>query len=98
KRRIHEKPRISEILACRPWLMREISLVKAKAIVCLGTTAARAVLGEAVTLRDVRGRALRSALAPLVFVTAHPSSILRAPDSASRAKALAALISDLKRV
>jgi uracil-DNA glycosylase len=98
KRRIHSKPRTSEILACRPWLVVELSMVNAQAVVCLGATAARSVLGRSVTIGKVRGRPLQSPLAPLVFVTTHPSSILRAPDPESRAAARAAFIGDLERV
>jgi uracil-DNA glycosylase family protein len=98
KRRIHAKPVTSEILACRPWLLLELSMVKAQAVVCLGATAARAVLGKTVTIGTVRGRPLQSAVAPLVFVTTHPSSILRAPDSESRAQARAAFQADLRQV
>lgn len=98
KRRIHAKPRVSEILACRPWLLTELSLVRTRAVVCLGSTAARAVLGRPVTIADVRGRPLSTNEAPLVFVTVHPSSILRSPDSAARSEALAAFVADLTRV
>ena len=98
KRRIHAKPRVGEILACRPWLLTELSLVSARAVVCLGSTAARAVLGRPVTIADVRGRPLSTDEAALVFVTVHPSSILRAPDSTARSEALAAFIADLARV
>jgi DNA polymerase len=98
KRRIHSKPRTSEILACHPWLVLELSMVNAQAVVCLGATAARSVLGRSVTIGKVRGRPLQSSLAPLVFVTTHPSSILRAPDPESRAAARAAFIADLARV
>jgi uracil-DNA glycosylase family protein len=98
KRRIHEKPRISEIEACQPWLLLELSLVRPRAIVCLGATAARAVLGRAVKIGESRGHPVESRLTPLVFVTTHPSSILRAPDAESREQARAAFIEDLKKV
>jgi len=86
KRRLHAKPRLSEILACQPWLMVELSRIRPRVVVCLGTTAARAVLGRPITLSKFRGQALRTELVPAVFVTAHPSAILRAPDEASRAR------------
>jgi DNA polymerase len=98
KRRIHTKPRLSEILACQPWLTSELETVQARAVVCLGATAARSVLGRPVTISEVRGRPLASAAAPVVFVTTHPSAILRAPDPESRAAARAAFIADLKQV
>ena len=96
KRRLHAKPRLSEILACQPWLAVELSRIGPRVVVCLGTTAARAVLGRPITLSKFRGQALRTELVPAVFVTAHPSAILRAPDSASRARGRDRLVEDLK--
>jgi uracil-DNA glycosylase len=98
KRRIHKKPRVGEILACRPWLLLELARVRPRVVVCLGTSAARAVLGQSVTLKAARGRPIASALAPVVYVTMHPSAILRERDSASRAKARTALVADLAAV
>jgi uracil-DNA glycosylase len=98
KRRIHKKPRVGEILACRPWLLLELARVRPRAVVCLGTSAARAVLDQSVTLKDVRGRPMASTLAPLVYVTTHPSAILRERDSAARAKARTAFVADLAMV
>jgi uracil-DNA glycosylase family protein len=98
KRRIHKKPRVGEILACRPWLLLELARVRPRVVVCLGTSAARAVLGHSVTLKAARGRPIASALAPVVYVTTHPSAILRERDSASRAKARTALVADLAAV
>ena len=98
KRRIHKKPRVGEILACRPWLLLELARVRPRAVVCLGTSAARAVLGQSVTLKAVRGRPIASTLAPVVYVTTHPSAILRERDSTSRAEARAALVADLETV
>ena len=98
KRRIHKKPRVGEILACRPWLLLELARVRPRVVVCLGTSAARAVLGQSVTLKAVRGRPIASVFAPVVYVTTHPSAILRERDSASRAKARTALVADLAAV
>ena len=98
KRRIHKKPRVGEILACRPWLLLELAHVRPRAVVCLGTSAARAVLGQSVTLKAVRGRPIASALGPVVYVTTHPSAILRERDSAARAKARTAFVADLAMV
>jgi DNA polymerase len=95
KRRLHAKPRLSEIEACNPWLMLELARVRPRVVVCLGTTAARAVLGRSVTITKVRGQALQTAAAPVVFVTSHPSAILRAPDAAARARGRAQLVADL---
>jgi DNA polymerase len=94
KRRLHEKPRVSEVLACQPWLGLEMIKVKPRVVVCLGTTAARAVLGRAVVIGKVRGQPLQADDAT-VFVTSHPSAILRAPDAASRARGRAQLVADL---
>ena len=95
KRRLHAKPRLSEVLACRPWLDAELAKVKPRVVVCLGGTAARAALGRPVVIAKARGVPLQSEDAT-VFVTAHPSAILRAPDAASRARGRAQLVSDLK--
>lgn len=97
KRRLHAKPRLSEIQACEPWLEAELSRIRPRVVVCLGTTAARAVLGRPVTIAANRGHALSTELVPAVFVTAHPSAILRAPDSAARARGRAQLVADLKQ-
>jgi DNA polymerase len=98
KRRLHERPNREEILACRLWLDGEIATVRPVAIVALGATAASVVIGpSAKVLRD-RGQLFPSALAPLVTVTVHPSSILRAPDSASRAAARRQFVDDLRQI
>jgi DNA polymerase len=97
KRRLHAKPRLSEIQACNPWLMLELSRVRPRVVVCLGTTAARAVLGRPVTISKVRGQPLQTDSAATVFVTSHPSAILRAPDEASRARGRAQLVEDLAK-
>jgi len=97
KRRLHAKPRLSEIQACQPWLELELSRLQPRVVVCLGTTAARAVLGRPVTVAANRGRVLSTELSPAVFVTAHPSAILRAPDAAARARGRAQLVADLRQ-
>jgi DNA polymerase len=96
KRRIHERPNREEVLACRIWLDEEIAAVRPKMIVALGATAAAALLGSAAKVTRDRGKFFSSPLAPLVSLTVHPSSILRAPDSAARAEARRRFISDLK--
>lgn len=96
KRRIHKKPNLTEITACRPWLDAEIATVKPRAIVCLGATAAQALLGRDFKVSKQRGVPVDSDLAPVVLATVHPSSILRAPDEAARQEALDGLISDLR--
>jgi DNA polymerase len=98
KRRIHKKPRHSEVEACHVWLEEEIALVKPQAIVALGATAAEAVIGpEARVTRD-RTKPFPSPLAPLVTLTVHPSSILRAPDSETRAAERAHFVDDLRAI
>ena len=84
KRRIHQRPNAAEIAACRPWLDAEIALVKPLAILCLGATAARALLGRPFKVTAHRGELIRSPFASIVIATVHPSSILRAPDDARR--------------
>ena len=98
KRRIHAKPDRTEVLACRVWLEAEIALVKPRAIVALGATAAAAMLGPRVRVTRDRTKAIDSTLAPFVTVTVHPSSILRAPDSESRAAARAQFVADLRAI
>ena len=98
KRRIHKKPNASEIAACRPWLDAEIELVKPRAIVCLGATAAQALLGRQFKVTAHRGEFVPSALAPLMLATVHPSSILRAPDPESRRLEMKRFTEDLRKV
>src|SRR3954465_12326374 len=106
KRRIHKKPRASEIGACRPWLDTEIALVKPRVIVCLGATAAQALLGAAFKVTQHRGEvvaapgwlaeAFREGGAARVLATVHPSSILRAPDAEARREELKRFRDDLR--
>ncbi len=98
KRRIHAKPNAAEIAACLPWLNAELAVVKPEALVCLGATAAQALLGRRfkVTLR--RGELLDSPLARCVMATVHPSSILRAPDSETRHREMARFVEDLAKL
>jgi uracil-DNA glycosylase family protein len=98
KRRIHKKPNSSEMAACRPWLEAEIGLVKPKIIVCLGATAAQALLGPKFRVSKQRGQFIESTLAPYILATVHPSSILRAPDDETRHLEKRRFIDDLKKV
>jgi DNA polymerase len=98
KRRIHKKPNAGEIGACRPWLDVEIELVRPRAIVCLGATAAQALLGRGFKVTADRGRFIESALAPLVLATVHPSSLLRAPDERTRREETRRFVGDLRKV
>jgi len=98
KRRIHKKPRYSEIQACRPWLEAEIRVVKPQVLVCLGARAAQSLLGRGFSVNRQRGQLVESGLAPYATATVHPSSILRAPDSKARQSHLEAFIGHLKKV
>jgi DNA polymerase len=96
KRRIHVKPRLSEIRACRPWLETELSLIKPRALVCLGATAAQALLGSTFKVSTQRGTFVESPLAPVVMATVHPSSVLRARTDEERHQAMEELVADLR--
>lgn len=97
KRRIHEKPNASEIEACRPWLDGEIAALRPDVIVCLGATAAQALLGRKFRVTQQRGELIPSPLAPHVMATVHPSSILRAPDDTARKAGMKRFVEDLRR-
>jgi uracil-DNA glycosylase family protein len=97
RRRIHQTPRRFEIDACRPWLDKELELVQPEALVLLGATAAKGLLGSGFRITKQRGRPIESELAPLVTATLHPSSILRGPPK-ERAVAREGLIDDLRLV
>jgi DNA polymerase len=96
KWRIHKKPNAREIAACRPWLEREIALVRPRVLVCLGATAAQALLGTKFRVSRDRGRFVAASFAPHVLATVHPSSILRATDEVSRHQAFDGLVADLR--
>jgi DNA polymerase len=96
KRRIHKKPRISEIKACRPWLEAELRAVRPAVVVCLGATAAQSVMGPQFKLMANRGQVFPSDIAEHVVATIHPSAVLRAPDSEGRREAYEMLVADLK--
>ena len=98
KRRIHKKPRVSEIKACRPWLEAELRAVRPTVVVCLGATAAQSVHGPQFRLMQHRGEVLPSALAERVIATIHPSAVLRAPDAEARRAAYEMLVTDLRVV
>jgi DNA polymerase len=98
KRRLHEKPNKVEVAACHPWLEAELTLVRPQALVCLGATAAGALLGPKVRVSQLALTPVESPLAPLVLATLHPSAILRAADSESREVGFARLVGDLRLV
>jgi uracil-DNA glycosylase family protein len=96
KRRIHQKPNREEIGACRPWLDAEVAVVRPQVLVCLGATAAQALLGRSVRVTRDRGTPIESELAPVAFATVHPSSILRAPDDETRRRERTLFVDDLR--
>ena len=98
KRRIHKKPNSVEIDACRPWLDAEIAVVKPEIIVCLGATAAQALLGRKFRVTQQRGKIFESGFGPKIMATVHPSSILRAPDSETRELEMKKFIADLEKL
>ena len=98
KRRIHKKPRMSEVKACRPWLEAELRAVRPVVIVCLGATAAQSLFGSQFKLMQQRGEVLSTPLAERAVATIHPSAVLRAPDAEGRRDAYEMLVHDLKVV
>ena len=98
KRRLHKRPNAVEISACRPWLDSEIEIVRPTVVVCLGATAAQALLGRSFKVTKQRGELFPQEAGHVVTATVHPSSILRAPDAASREAELTAFTGDLRVV
>jgi uracil-DNA glycosylase len=98
KRRIHQKPNLTEMAACRPWLDAELEVVEPDVVVCLGATAAQALIGRDFRVSRQRGELVDSPLARYVLATVHPSSILRQRDDASREAEYAAFVEDLRVV
>ena len=96
KRRIHQKPDAKQIKACRPWLLAELDLLRPEALVLLGATAAKSLLGSSFRLMAEHGRPLDCDLAPVVIATIHPSSILRGRDGETRQAQRDILIEDLR--
>ena len=98
RRRIHQTPKRFEVDACRPWLDAELDVVKPEALIILGATAAKALLGRSFKVTQHRGELLDSELAPLVSATIHPSAILRTREEAERAVEREAFVADLRAV
>ena len=98
KRRLHKKPTMAEIRACQPWFEAEMELVKPKVIVCLGATAAQALLGSKFRLMQERGVPLKDRRAEYVVATVHPSAILRTPDAVDRQTEYSRFVEDLRVV
>ncbi|MDQ6791825.1 MAG: UdgX family uracil-DNA binding protein [Candidatus Dormibacteraeota bacterium] len=98
KRRLHLRPDREEVAACLPWFEAEIAAVQPRVIVCLGATAAQALLGSGFRVTRERGQLLASTLGPPIMATVHPSSILRAADEPSRRLAMDHFIADLRLI
>jgi DNA polymerase len=98
KRRIHQTPRKGEIDACTPWLDTEIKLIRPLALVALGATAAKALLGATFRVTQHRGELIDSGLAPIVTATIHPSAIVRERDEEARRRARGELADDFRVV
>jgi DNA polymerase len=98
KRRLHERPAQEEVTACLPWFEAEIAAIRPRVIVCLGATAAQALLGGGFRVTKQRGQMLASTLGPPIMATVHPSSILRTPDQPSRRLAMDQFIADLRLI
>ena len=98
KRRKHKKPSASEIAACRPWLETEVRVVRPRVVMCLGVTAAQSAFGKAIRSNEVRGRPWSTPIASNVFVTVHPSAILRHPEATQREEEYHRFVDDLKRI
>jgi len=97
KRRLHEKPNRREVAACRLWLDAELAILRPQVVVCLGATAAQALIAPAFRVTRERGKLIDSPLAPHVIATVHPSSILRAPEE-TREDEMRSFVADLKVV
>ena len=98
KRRLHQKPSIRQVMACRPWLEVEIEVVQPQILVCMGATAAQSVVGKPVPVLKERGKFIDSALGRLAFVTIHPSAILRQRDKDEREEEYRRFASEMKLV
>jgi DNA polymerase len=98
KRRLHKTPAQREIDACHQWLEGEIAAIRPDVIVCLGATAAKAVIGPQFKVSTMRGQLVESPLAPRVFATFHPSALLRVQDEEERKRAFDQLVGDLSLI
>jgi uracil-DNA glycosylase len=98
KRRLHQKPSVRQVVACRPWLEVEIEVVQPEILVCLGATAAQSVTGKPVAIMKERGKFIDSVLGKLTFVTIHPSAILRQRDNDEREQEYHRFASEMKLV
>lgn len=98
RRRLHKTPNAREVGACLPWLEAEIELVRPEVMVCLGATAAKALLGPDFRVSRQHGQLVPSKLAPHATATIHPSAVLRMRDAEARTQAMRELVADLEKV
>jgi uracil-DNA glycosylase len=98
KRRLHQKPSVRQVMACRPWLEAEIEAVQPQILVCLGATAAQSVMGKPIPVMKERGKFIDSALGKLAFVTIHPSAILRQREQEEREEEFRRFAAEMKLV
>ena len=98
KRRLHEKPSAREIAACKPWVLAELAAIEPRLVVCLGATAAQALLGKDFRVTVQRGQLLETGVAGRALATVHPSSILRITDGEERRRELARFTAELKLI
>lgn len=96
-RRLHRTPNSQEIAACRPWLLEEMKIVRPKVMVCMGVTAAQAILGRKITLRNERSRWINSPYCDRTIITNHPAAILRTLDPQEREDAYRKFVEDLTK-
>jgi DNA polymerase len=98
KRRIHSKPNAGEVRACRWWLDGELSRIRPDVVVALGATAAQSLLGKQVPITRMRGTIVENDLGLRVFITVHPSYLLRIPDAADKAAERGRFLDDMRAV
>ena len=98
KRRLHQKPAIRQVMACRPWLEAELEVVRPKIVVCMGATAVQSILGKAMLIIKARGKFIESDLGPVTFITIHPSAIYRRREKDEQEKEYRRFVSEMKQV
>jgi uracil-DNA glycosylase family protein len=98
KRRLHQKPAVRQILACKPWLESEMECIHAKLVVCLGATAVQSILGRPVLIGQARGKFLNSEHGEPVFITIHPSAIFRQREKSEREAEYRRFVADMRLV
>jgi len=98
KRRLHQKPNVSEIVACHVWVAQELQILRPRLVVALGLTAVRSLTGKTMTLASAREQKLQTEAGTALLATIHPSYLLRLPDEAMKAREHARFLEDLKRV